>query len=1063
MSLIPDNHSHPMPPEQTGIIAWFARNAVAANLLLISVIILGILSLYSLRKEVFPSIEPRFITVSVSYYSGNAKQAEEGIAIKIENALETVTGIKRITSVSNANGSTVTIEKETDYSLDSLFTNVKTKVDSIYNLPTDAQKPVIEKAKREDHAIWVQLFGDADRVTLQKLAEKLKTALLAKPAIRNLSISAESQALMSVEVDDSKLQAYGITLSDVENVINAESSAPLTTSLRNDNKIMRLKASEQAYQAGDFAKIPLLTTADGAIITLGDVATITDTFDDDPYTLSRYNQQNGMSIEIVMDEQGDITQIVDQANAVVKEWNERGLLPNNVQLKTWYDGSTIIKDRLSLLTKNAISGIALVFIILALFLNLRLAFWVAAGLPFVFFGTLYFMTDTFTGLTINEMTTFGFIMALGIVVDDAVVISESIYTTRQRYGDTIENTILGTKKVAIPTIFGVLTTVAAFMALANISGNIGKLFSQFATVVTICLLLSLVESKFILPSHLAHLNTQNIATSGIAGVWAKIQSFANGSLQWFNTRLYQPAIHWALDFRYAVVLIFVAIFILVTAMPFMGSVRVSFFPDITGDVISVNMSMQNDASFGQTNTNLLTLEKTAIEADHQLAEKYQTNTPSIKSVQVIASADLSGKLIVEMDSASPYSSTELIKQWQQLVGSPEGVKKIKFSSKKEMVDNFKVELKSNNEATLTAAGAQFKTALLNTKGVNGIDDNLSPGQAQLHFTLSNQGRSLGMDTSTLSEQLLQAFGGQVVQRYQRDKDEVWVRVRYPKLQRQTLADIMQARVRTPDGTIVPLSAVANINTEYQQDEVTRINNQSAIFLSAGVDKTIIAPNELVANLKRNLVPQLQNQYPDLNIYFAGEAEQQQETASSMSSMFVLAMLAIYVLLAIPLKSYIQPVLIMMAIPFGIVGAILGHWINDITISLLSLNGILALSGVVVNDSLLLVSRFNELIKEGKLSVHQAIVTACTSRLRAILLTSVTTFAGLVPLLSETSLQAQFLIPAAASLAYGILFATGITLILIPALLLIQCEIKAFLGTLSNKLISSKTQKAVSSC
>ncbi|WP_299002421.1 efflux RND transporter permease subunit [uncultured Shewanella sp.] len=1063
MSQMPTDHKQASCAKQTGLIAWFAQNSVAANLLMISVIILGIVSLYSLRKEVFPSLEPRFITVSVSYYSGNAKQAEEGIAIKIENALESVPGIKHITSVSNASGSTVKIEKETDYPLETLFTNVKTKVDSINNLPTDAQKPVIEKATREDHAIWVQLYGDADRITLQKLAEKLKTALLAKPAIRNLSISAESQIIMSVEVDDSQLQAYGLTLSDVESAINAESSAPLTTSLRNDNKIIRLKASDQAYQLTDFAKIPLITTRSGAVITLGDVATITDTFDDDPYTLSRYNQQNGMSIEIVMDEQGDVTQIVDQANALVKEWNDRGLLPQNIKLKTWYDGSTIIKERLSLLTKNAISGIALVFIILALFLNLRLAFWVAAGLPFVFFGTLYFMGDAYTGLTINEMTTFGFIMALGIVVDDAVVISESIYTQRQRFGDTIENTIIGTKKVALPTIFGVLTTVAAFMALSNISGNMGKLFAQFATVVTICLLLSLVESKLILPSHLAHLNTRNKATTGLAGMWAKIQAMANNSLEWFNTRLYQPSIHWALTFRYAIVFIFVAVFIVVTAMPFTGSVRVSFFPDISGDVINVNITMQNDASFGQTNTNLLRLEKTAIEADKQLAEKYHTQSGAINSIQVIASNDLTGTLIVEMDSNSPYSSTELIKQWQKDVGSPEGVKKLRFSSKKEMVDNFKVELKSNDEATIRAAGAEFKTALLNTQGVNGIEDNLSPGQAQLHFTLSNQGRSLGMDTASLSEQLLQAFGGQVVQRYQRGKDEIWVRVRYPKQQRQTLADVMQARVRTPDGTIVPLSAVADMTNEYQQDEVTRINNQSAIYLSAAVDKEVIAPNELVANLKRHFVPQLQNQYPDLNVYFAGEAEQQQETSSSMSSMFVLAMLAIYVLLAIPLKSYIQPVLIMMAIPFGIVGAILGHWLNDITMSLLSLNGILALSGVVVNDSLLLVSRFNELIKEGKLSVRQAIVTACTSRLRAILLTSITTFVGLVPLLSETSLQAQFLIPAAASLAYGILFATVITLILIPALLLIQCEIKAFLGKLTLNPTSCTSKKETKPC
>jgi len=1063
-----DLNTRPLQPRESstmnplqGIINWFATNSVAANLLLISIILLGVMALSNLRKEAFPSIEPDTIRVSVNYDSGDAKQAEEGIAIKIEDALETVAGIKRITSTSNANGSSVSIEKTSGYSLDTLLTDVKTNVDAINNFPSDAENPVIDKARRQDHALWVQLYGDADRATLQTLAEKLKSDLLAKSGIRDLEIKAKVEPMISVEVDDAKLQAYGLTIADISAVINAESATPLTTSLRNGEKVMRLKASSQAYQQSEFANIPVITSSNGGVITLADVATVTDTFADDSYTLSRYDQQNGMAIEIVMDDHGDITQIVKQAQEVVADWHARGLLPADVELVTWYDQSDTITDRLTLLTKNALTGIALVFIVLALFLNIRVAFWVAAGLPFVLFGTLFFMQDAFVGLTINEMTTFGFIMALGIVVDDAVVIGESIYTTRKEEGDTVANTVKGTMKVAIPTLFGVLTTVAAFVAIANVDGNLGKIYAQFAGVVTICLLLSMVESKLILPSHLAHLNTARQTTKGIKGLWTRIQNAADAGLQWFNVRIYRNVIEWSLKLRYAVILAFIALFILVVGLPLTGSVRVTFFPDIPGEVVSADMVMQNDASFGQTNNNLLWLEQAAFQADKKLLAKYDVvanaDNSEIMSLQIIADDDSSGKLTVELDADSVYPSNEFTAEWKALAGSPEGVKKLKFMSSMHMVDNFKVELKSWDDATVKAAGEKFKTALESITGVSGIDDNLNPGQPQIRFVLTEQGRSLGMDTATLSQQVLQSFGGDIVQRFQRNKDEVKVRVRYPEAQRQTLADIMQARVRTPDGTVVPLSSVASISSEYQEDEITRIDSLRTVYLTASVDKSILASNELVENLQRDLVPELARQFPELNIHFAGEAEEQGETTSSMVSVFVGALLAIYVLLAIPLKSYVQPVLIMFAIPFGIVGAILGHWLNDLTISILSLNGILALSGVVVNDSLLLVSRFNELMKDAKLSLHDAIVTACSGRLRAVLLTSVTTFVGLAPLLGETSTQSQFLIPAAASLGYGILFATVITLILIPALLFIQYEIKQFFANMMGKSEASLVQ------
>ena len=863
--------------------------------------------------------------------------------------------------------------------------------------------------------------------------------MLAQDDIRDVSAASFIDPMMSIEIDEAKLQAYGLTLSDVASRINQESSTSLTTSLRNQEKVIRLKASEQAYYAGDFAKIPLVTSADGAVLTVDDVAEVTDTFADDSYSLARYNGQNGYGLQVLMDKYGDVTDMVAQAHAVVDSWHERGLLPEGVQLETWYDRSTLITERLDLLTNNALMGIVLVFITLAVFLNLRVAFWVAAGLPFIFFGTLYFMTDSYTGMTLNEMTTFGFIMALGIVVDDAVVVGESVYSTRRRYGDTLANTIEGTRKVAVPTIFGVLTTVATFFALSNVSGGLGTLYSQFGTIVTLCLLLSVVESKLILPSHLAHLPTKKTTKKGIAGLWGKVQDGADNGLNWFNEKLYQPALSATIAYRYAAVLLFITLFIVVMSLPLTGVVRVGFFPSMQGDTVSANMSLYSDASFGQTERNLLRLENAALEADKQLVEEKGVSASGMKSLQVTASGDQSGTITISLSEDKPYTLDELAARWTALSGNLEAVKKLKIQARREMVDAFRVELKSIDDATLTAANTAFQDALENIDGVFGVESSLTPGEAMMRFELTPEGRAMGMDTQSLSQQLLKAFGGEIVQRYLRNKNEVKVRVRYPEEDRMDPSDVMNTRVRLDNGTVVPLSVIATMTPDVQQKQVVRIDGLRALTVSASVDSDVITATELVNYLNESFVPTISRQYQDLSLHFAGEAEQQEETQSSMESVFILALISIYALLAIPLKSYVQPLIIMTAIPFGIVGAVLGHWSNGLMLSILSLNGILALSGVVVNDSLLLVSRYNAL-KEAGMRVQEAVIEACSSRLRAVLLTSITTFLGLYPILGETSMQAQFLIPAAASLGYGILFATAITLVLIPALLLIYEDV-----------------------
>lgn len=1037
--------------ENKGIIAWFTTNPVAANLLLFSVIVMGILSLSQLRKETFPSLEASTITVSTTYNSGDPIQSEEGISLKIEEALEGIDGIKRVTSLSNASGSRVTIEKESGYDLETLYSDIKDEVDALNGLPTEADKPVVLKEKRaRPHVIYVQLFGDADRQLLQKTSQNLKSDLLQDPNISEVNIIYELDPYLSIEINKDKLKAYGLTLSDVENTINKESGVAMSSSLRNGEKTVRIKGVEQSYTVDEFGELAILSNEKGVVLRLKDIAEISNGFDEDDFALTRYNGKNAMTLEVVMGENSDIEKSAIAANKVAEKWKTNNYLPSNIEITTWKDSSETIKDRLSLLVNNALTGVIMVFVVLALFLNITVAFWVAAGLPFVFFGTLFLMTGSFADLTINQMTTFGFIMALGIVVDDAVVIGESIYSTRQKEGDSIRSTIKGANKVAIPTVFGVLTTVASFMALSNIEGGLGQIFAQFGTVVTICLLLSMVESKLILPSHLAHVNTHKKESK--YNIIAKIQKGSDAALMVFNNKVYEPLIDFCLKAKTFVILAFIAVIIAIGSMPMNGTIRISFFPSIPGEQVRASLSMLQDVSYNQTADNLLLLERTAMEADRQLLEKYNSiKETEINNILVTSNSDTSGSIEVVFDSEPDYTAKEFADLWSSLTPRLEGSKKLNIRSTRAMVDNFNIELKSINSEDVYDAGESIRSYLEKVNGVSGIDDNLTQVVPQYRIELNEQGRALGLTPTTITSQVFKMFGGGTAQRFQKNNEEVTVSVRYPKEDRQTLMDILNADIKLTNGSSVPLSSVANVVSTYQQSSLTRIDNKKAIYVTASVDKDVISSNELVEKVKSDVVYQLQVKYPHLDVKFSGEAEQQKEAIDSIEIMAFAAFIAIYALLAIPLKSYVQPLLIMTSIPFGIIGAILGHYIAGLSLSILSLFGILALSGVVVNDSLLLVSKYNDLVKEKSLSTHDAIIESCKSRLRAILLTSFTTFAGLLPILSETSMQSQFLKPAAASLGYGILFATLITLVLIPVLLMIQENVKNFLSESKNKV------------
>jgi len=1045
--------SRQLTSDSSGILAWFALNPVAANLLLILVLALGLMQLGLLRKESFPSIEPNIVTVSINYDSGSAKQAEEGLALKVEQALESVPGIKKITSQSNSGGTIVTVVKTSSTELNTLLTDVKKEVDAISRLPGDADNPVITSQRRQAHALMISLYGDTDRRTLQQLQESLKQALLNQSAIHDVIASGSRSPLVSIEFDEAKLQSYGLSFSDVTNVLNNESLNAVAGELRGQNRTLSIKAASQAYRYQDYAQLPLINGEDGNQILLGDVANIRDGFEDSS-VMMRFQGQPAVSLQLVMDEYSDITKVVSQAKSLINQWKIKGHIPENVKIDAWYDNSEFIKDRLNLMSNNAFQGIILVALLLAIFLNLRVAFWVAAGLPFCFIGTFFFMGDSFLGLSINELTTFGFIMALGIVVDDAVVIGESIYTIKDREGDTIESTIKGTKRVAVPAIFGVLTTVAVFFPISQVEGMLGKVFAQFSSIVVVCLLLSLIESKLILPAHLAHVKTKHEgATNVFSRFWQSVQNYADNGLNHFNLKIYKPILQVVLAYRYAVLLGFISFVILSYGLVTNGKVRSVFFPEIAGEVVSVSFATEDDAGFGLTKTHIQTLEKALSLADEKIQQQRGLQQSVVQSVLVSIDSDNSGSMKVELSKESKVTLFEMEKAWRELIPPMEAVKKLAFNTGGFGIDDLRFELLGDNAEQLDLAAEKLFSLLEGISGVKNLDSSKSAGQPQIRLRLTPEGRARGFSSSELAKQVLQNFGGERVQRYQRKLDEVEVKIRYPQADRQTIAALQQSRIRSPEGKVIPLTNVAIIELGFEKKSIKRLNKKTALTISASVDKKITSPSEIIAKLQSNGIPEIEQTYHGVVINFGGQAEQQMETVGSMIRMFFVALMMIYMLLAIPLKSYLQPLLIMMVIPFGIVGAIWGHLFSGLSISILSLFGMMALSGVVINDSLLLVSFFNKKKQQG-LTTTEALTDACSSRLRAIFLTSITTFAGLIPILSETSNQSEFLKPAAASMAYGILFATLITLVLIPVLLKVTDDFKNWINPTDE--VNSKT-------
>lgn len=1036
------------PLQKHPFITWFATNPVVANILMVTILAAGIFTGFNVRKEGFPAFASETVTVKVPIRGGTPENVERGVAIKIEESLESVDGIEHIRSVSKDNLATITVQAKENYPISKLLDDVKIQIDAIPSFPEQAEKPVVTEKRRESIVLWVELYGDMPEATLKEAARKVRDVLLREPAISKIESFGSRDYEISIEPSEDKLRFYNLTFAEVANAISNNSIDLGGGVIRSARGDISLRSREQAYKKADFESIPVRTNPDGSRIFVRDVATVRDSFVDQE-SLNRFRNKPTVSLKIITEGNDDIIDAVSQARKIVDSYTD---LPEGVNIAGWLDGATNIRDRLVLLGKNGLIGVLLVLGILMIFLNLRLAFWVAIGIPVSLAGAVTLFPIPGLDLSINVISAFGFLVVLGIVVDDAIVIGESIYSEKEnaKHPDDPESalrtTVRGVSKVVTPATFGVITTIAAFLPLTQVSGRMGNVFGQIASTVIFCLIFSLVESKLILPSHLAYINVHKKPKNIISRAWAKFQkSIANG-LQWFIDRVYSPIIRGLVSWRYAVFAGFIGIFILVVSLLPAGQLRFVFFPNIYQDNVAVLVELEQ----GQSVEYLHSIAQKISRASEDLGKRYQEqhgHNP-FKEVQISAASNNKAAVAAELTRSTEREflpTAQIVKDWRKAIGPVAGSRSLSLSSRAGPPGgDLVINLESDNLEELKAVAEELKQVISTYPGVYDIYDTFDSGKPEILYSITPEGQAANLNKLDLARNVRDAFFGREAQRVQRGRDEIKVMVRYPIEQRDSLETLRSMRIRKENGAIIPFSVVADTTYSESLASIERYDNKRVVAVEASIDKAVTSSKDILDKLEKEYLPQMKSKFPAISISQSGEAEQRAKSMKSLLVGFGFSIIFIYILIAIPLKSYIQPLIIMSVIPFGIIGALLGHYVMGIPVSILSVFGILALSGVVVNDSLVLVCRVADLRKEG-LSLIDACKRAGSDRFRAILLTSLTTFFGLAPLLLETEVQAQFLKPMAASLAFGILFATIITLILLPMLMIIARDIKyAFL-------------------
>ena len=1040
------------------IIRWFITNTVAANLLMIFIIIAGFFTLSRLRMEVFPDIAIPIINVSVIYPGSSPEDVEESICVKIEEQVQGINGIKKITSTSNEGYGSVNVEVENGYDLDEVKDEVKSKVDGITSFPDGAEKPTVRSFEGQPEVITIAVHGRVDEASLLSIAEGIREEVSDLPSITQTRLGKKPREI-SIEVSEETLQKYGLSFDFISNRIRASSMDVPGGAIETYDGEILIRSKGQAYTGEDFGSIPVLSMPDGSTLLLRDISEIKDGFQDVEYDI-KFNSEPAYLIRVYRTGDQNALDIAENVHNYLKK--KRPTMPPGISLSSMKDESVILRGRIDLLVENAALGLSLVLIVLALFLKPKLAGWVSLGIPISFMGGFWLLP--IFDVSINMISLFTFILVLGIVVDDAIVVGENIHIFRKRGLKGPDAALEGAYQVAKPVIFAVLTTMVTFSPMILVEGALGKVWRIIPVVTIVVLIFSLIESLTILPAHLAHLKEDSPTKNNFFSKWWNgVQQGIHNGLQMFIKNTYTPVLEWALKNRATTISIAISTFILSLGIVASGFLKFNFFPPLEADIVIATVEYPEGTPVSITKEGLERIEESAFKLKDSLEESYPEqkifiNMVSTAGDQPIKTQSARGpgnldatffgshlaECVIELAPGEerPISTIEISKIWRDLTGPIPGVKQVEFES-----DLFstgppiEIKLSSVSRDDLKKVTSILKDKLQTYAGVFDIKDSFSAGKDEIKLTLRPEAQNYGITMSSLARQVRQAFYGDEVQRIQRGRDEIKVFLRYPKNERVSLNNLEQMNVRVGNNIEVPLGQVAQGELASGYSTITRTDRKRSINIVADVDLTKANANEILAKFEKDHISPLLKDYPSVNYSFEGEQREQRDTLGSLFKNFALALFVVYVLLAVPFKSYLQPLIIMSAIPFGFTGAVIGHLVMGMNLAVLSIIGIVALSGVVVNDSLVMVDFINRYKREDGKTNLEAAMAAGPRRFRPILLTSVTTFVGLFPLLIEKSVQAKFLVPMAISLAFGVLFATLITLILVPTSYMVTEDIK----------------------
>lgn len=1038
-------------------VKWMAKNHVAANLLMFALILGGIIMGPSIKQEIFPEVSLDRVSVVVAYPGAGPEEVEEGIIFKIEESLTAVDGIKQIKATANEGFGSVIAEVYTDEDVDQVLQDIKSEIDRISTFPEDAEKPVISKLSNRREVISVALYGETSEQVLREQAELIRDELLELPDITQVDLSGVRPFEITIEIPEETLQAYNLTLEQVASRIRAASLDLPGGTVKTSGGEILLRTKERRYWGPEYADIIIIGKADGTQVRLGDIANVVDGFADSE-TYGSFDGKPAAMLQIYRIGEQKPTEISERVIAYIAQKQQN--LPGSLQLAIWNDTTEIFNSRMSLLQKNAMLGLGLVIIILGLFLEIRLAAWVMLGIPISFFGTLFVMP--WLGVSINMISLFAFILALGILVDDAIVVGENIFEHRQRGKPYAKAAVDGVLEVAVPVTFSILTTVAAFLPLVYVSGMMGKFIGVIPIIVITLLLMSLVESLLVLPAHLA-IGKARPQNGGFLGRIDRVRQLFGRGLDRFINGPYLKLLNLNLTYRYASLTIGIVALLLTIGLIKGGLVKFTFMPEVDGDKITVSIQMNRGVPVEETGRVVDLILQKGLETVAEYDDKRTDGDTILRNIYSVVGGTVSAgggpvgsssssathmgsiSMFLTETEARGIPATEISTVWRKKVGDIPGIDSLTFKSNlMQLGANVDVQLAHKDFTALEQSSERIRAALADYQGVSDIEDTYARGKQEIKLKLKPAARTLGITETDLGRQVRAAFYGAEALRLQRGRNEIKVMVRYPDADRRKLWNFESMRIRTPNGQEIPLAQAAEVIEGYGFSEINRTDRKRVINVSASVNADQANAQEIIGDLKQNLLPQLVSDYPGLSWDMEGEEKERKDSLSSMVDGFKLALVAIYILLAIPFRSYSQPLLIMAAIPFGMVGAVLGHIVMGYNLSILSMFGLVALSGVVVNDSLLLIDKANRNRRKG-VPIYESIVTAGTRRFRPIVLTSLTTFFGLMPMILETSVQAKFLIPMAISLGFGILFGTGITLLLIPALYLILEDLRRLVG------------------